>query len=58
MTWCRMAYDQDYPPAMSGPVGQASSNANPVQNTAPRPSASSKPKTNQRLPRGIPVVGR
>jgi TPR repeat protein len=58
MRWWRRAFEQDYPPAMSGPVGQASSNANPVQNTATRPTASSKPKTNQRLPRGIPVGGR
>jgi|GEM_PF-4301321 len=56
MRWWRRAFEQDYPPAMSGPVGQA--NSTPSQNTAPRPSASSKPKTNQRLPRGIPVVGR
>ena len=47
MTWWRRAFEQDYPPAMSGPVGKENS----TQNAAPRPSASSKPKTNQRLPR-------
>jgi len=47
MTWWSRAFEQDYPPAMSGPVGKENS----TQNAEPRPSASSKPKTNQRLPR-------
>jgi hypothetical protein len=58
MKWWRMAYDQDYPPAMSGPVGQASSNANPVQNQTATQTAPSKPRANQKLPHGIPVAGR
>ena len=58
MRWWRRAFEQDYPPAMSGPVGQASSNANPVQNQTAIQTAPSKPRANQKLPHGIPVAGR
>ena len=58
LKWWRRAYEQDYPPAMSGPVGEI--NSKPQQNqktsldTTPKP----KPTVNKRLPRGIPVAGR
>jgi TPR repeat protein len=57
LKWWRRAYEQNYPPAMDGPVGQVSSNLKPTENPSSARSSPPKPRSNQKLPQGIPVSG-
>jgi TPR repeat protein len=58
LKWWQRAYDQDYPPAMTGPVGEVNSKPQQTQKRSLETAAQRKPTDNKRLPRGIPLAGR
>ena len=58
LKWWSRAYEQDYPPALPGPVGEVNSKPQQTQKAALETAAQRKPTDNKRLPRGIPVADR